>query len=67
MKVARYWKAIVAGAVAGSSAAATALQDGQLTPVEVVTIVVAVVGGLGLTWAVPNRQKPPMRTVTPEA
>ncbi|MER6064820.1 hypothetical protein ABT167_27335 [Streptomyces sp. NPDC001792] len=56
MKVSKMWKAIVSGAAAGAAAAATAVQDGQVTTVEGVTIALAVLGALGVTWAVPNRQ-----------
>ncbi|MFB7595773.1 hypothetical protein [Streptomyces sp. NPDC056160] len=56
MKVSKMWKAVVAGAAAGTAAAATALQDGQLTAAEGVTILLAVLGGFGFTWAVPNRE-----------
>lgn len=56
LKISKMWKAIVSGAAAGCAAAATAVQDGQVTAAEVVTIVLAVLGALGITWAVPNRQ-----------
>lgn len=61
MKVSKMWKAVVGGLAAGTASAATAVQDGQITSVETVTIVLAVLAGLGVTWAVPNRQtaKPP--------
>jgi hypothetical protein len=59
MKVSRYWKAIVAAGVAGSGTAAAAVQDGKVTAAEVVTIVLSVLGGLGFTWAVPNKQVVP--------
>ncbi|MFI1767535.1 hypothetical protein ACH41H_36560 [Streptomyces sp. NPDC020800] len=59
MKVSRYWKAVVAAVAAGAGAAATALQDGTVTAAEGVTIVLAVLGGLGFTWAVPNRPAAP--------
>lgn len=49
------WKAIVAGVAAGAAAAATAVQDGTVTAAEGVTIALAVLGALGVTWAVPNR------------
>ncbi|MCI3277543.1 hypothetical protein [Streptomyces cylindrosporus] len=55
MKVSRMWKAIVGGAAAATAAAGTAVQDGALTTAEVVTIVLAAVGGLGIVWKVPNR------------
>ncbi|MEV7684452.1 hypothetical protein [Streptomyces bungoensis] len=56
MKVSRYWKAVVAGVVAGGSAAVPALQDSTLTAAEIVAIVVAVLSGSGLTWLTPNRK-----------
>ncbi|MFI6249062.1 hypothetical protein [Streptomyces sp. NPDC051016] len=55
MKVSRYWKAIVAAVVAGAGAAGTALDDGKVTGPEAVVIGLAVLSGLGFTWAVPNR------------
>ncbi|MGV4984498.1 hypothetical protein ACVB8X_13840 [Streptomyces sp. NRAIS4] len=55
MKVSRAWKAVVSGVAAGAAAAATAVQDGQVTAAEWVTIVLAILGALGVTWAVPNR------------
>jgi hypothetical protein len=58
MKVSKMWKAIVSGAAAGAAAAATAVQDGTVTTAEAVTIGLAVLGALGVTWAVPNRQTP---------
>lgn len=48
-------KAITAGVAAGATAAATAVQDGQLTSGEGVTIVLAILGAWGITYAVPNR------------
>jgi hypothetical protein len=59
MKVSRYWKAVVAAVVAGSGSAAAAVQDGTVTAAEAVTILLSVLGGLGFTWAVPNRAKTP--------
>ncbi|MFJ6841331.1 hypothetical protein ACIQRE_01530 [Streptomyces griseoluteus] len=55
MKVSRYWKAIAAAVAAGASAAGPALADGKLTAAEITTIILAVVGGGGITWAVPNK------------
>lgn len=68
MKVSRYWKAIVSGMAAGTASLATALNDGTVTAGEGVTVALAVLGALGVTWAVPNRpkQQPPI-AVTPEA
>ncbi|MEU6490400.1 hypothetical protein ABZ890_08400 [Streptomyces sp. NPDC046984] len=58
MKISKMWKAVVGGLAAGAAAAATAVQDGQLTTGEGVTIALAVLGAWGVTWAVPNRQAP---------
>ncbi|WP_432169037.1 hypothetical protein [Streptomyces sp. 1222.5] len=58
MKVSHYWKAVAAAVTAGAAAAGTALQDGVVTAPETVAIVLAVLGGAGFTWAVPNRPKP---------
>ena len=59
MKISKVWKAIVAGLAAGTAAAATAVQDGQVTTAEAVTIVLSVLGAYGVTWTVPNRPSPP--------
>ncbi|MFJ9394666.1 hypothetical protein ACIRQT_07250 [Streptomyces californicus] len=56
-------KAFVAGLAAGASVAATAVQDGVFTTGETVTTVLAVLGALGITYAVPNR--PATDRVTP--
>jgi hypothetical protein len=55
MRISSVWKAVVGGVAAGAAATATAVQDGRMTPGEVVTIVVAVLGAYGITWATPNR------------
>ena len=55
MKLSRIAKAIVAAVVAGAGSAGAAAQDGTITAAETVVIVLAVLGGLGVTWAVPNR------------
>lgn len=55
MKLPNYAKAIVGGLAAGAAAAATAVQDGTITAGEGVTIALAVLGALGITWAVPNK------------
>ncbi|MFF0139651.1 hypothetical protein ACFYRN_24760 [Streptomyces sp. NPDC005227] len=65
MKLPRYAKAIVAAVVAGSGSLATALNDGTVTTAEGVTALLAVLGALGITWAVPNRT--PAIRPTPEA
>lgn len=56
MKISAIAKSIVAGLAAGATAAVTAVQDGSLTTGEGVTIVLAVLGAWGITFAVPNRQ-----------
>lgn len=56
MKVSKYWKAVVAAVVAGGGSLGTALADSTITTQEGLTAVAAVLGALGLTWAVPNRQ-----------
>ncbi|MFJ8883595.1 hypothetical protein ACIRJR_09295 [Streptomyces sp. NPDC102402] len=55
MKISSAAKAVVAGLAAGATAAATAVQDGAFTTGEAVTTVLAVLGALGITYAVPNR------------
>lgn len=55
MKISRYWKAVVAGVAAGTASLSTALQDGTLTTGEGLTAVLAILGALGITYAVPNR------------
>ncbi|UQA38060.1 hypothetical protein KRR37_14580 [Streptomyces sp. HNA39] len=64
MKISSFAKAIVAGLAAGATAAVTAVQDQVVTSGETVTIVLAVLGALGITYAVPNRPTQPDR-VTP--
>jgi hypothetical protein len=56
MKISKTWKAVVGGLAAGAAAAVTALQDGTVTAAEGVTIVLAILGAYGVTWAVPNKQ-----------
>lgn len=56
MKISKYWKAVMAAAAAGAASLVTALDDGTVTTQEGLTAAVAVLGALGLTWAVPNRQ-----------
>ncbi|MFC8515469.1 hypothetical protein [Streptomyces sp. NPDC057257] len=58
MKISKTWKAVVGGVAAGAAAAATAVQDGTVTAAEGVTILLAVLGAYGVTWAVPNKQDP---------
>ena len=49
-----YAKAIAGALTAGLTAAATALTDGSIDPVESITIAIAVITALGVVWAVPN-------------
>ena len=49
-----YAKAIAGAVTAGLTAAATALTDGSVDPVESITIAIAVITALGVVWAVPN-------------
>jgi len=58
-------KAVVAALSAGAAAAVTAVQDQAVTSGEVVTIVLAVLGALGITYAVPNRPTADADRVTP--
>lgn len=55
MKIAKYWKAVVAAVVAGAGALSTALTDDTVTAAEGWAALIAVLGALGLTWAVPNK------------
>lgn len=57
--VAPYRKAIVAAAVAGLVALGAALADGDLSAAEVVGVLVAVLGGGGGVYAVPNSTPAP--------
>ncbi|MFJ6905617.1 hypothetical protein [Streptomyces griseoluteus] len=58
MRISSIAKSIVAGLAAGATAAVTAVQDGILDTGEGVTIALAMLGAWGITFAVPNRQKP---------
>ena len=59
MKISKMWKAVVAALAAGSASLVTALDDSTVTTQEGLTIAVAVLGALGLTWVVPNRTADP--------
>lgn len=50
----QYAKAILGAVVAGLGAAATALLDNTISPVEWVTIASTALTALGAIWAVPN-------------
>jgi peptidoglycan/LPS O-acetylase OafA/YrhL len=59
MKISHYWKAVVAAVVAGAGALSTALTDDTVTAAEGWAALLAVLGALGFTWAVPNKQAEP--------
>ncbi|MFD6432808.1 hypothetical protein [Streptomyces venezuelae] len=59
MRISAFAKSLVAGVAAGSAAAVAATQDGTLVTGEVVTIVLAVLGAWGITYAVPNKPSSP--------
>lgn len=52
-----YAKATVAAMAAGSATALTAMSDGKLSTSEILMIVLAVLGSMGVTYAVPNDKK----------
>ncbi len=51
----KYAKAIVASLTAGLTALGTALADDTVTRLEWVGVAVALLGALGLVYAVPNK------------
>lgn len=55
MKVAAYAKFIVAALLAGATALSVAVGDGGFSTTDAVTVVLAVLGALGV-YAVPNKQ-----------
>ncbi|MDX3839060.1 hypothetical protein [Streptomyces europaeiscabiei] len=59
MRIASIAKSLIAGLAAGSAAAVTAVQDNMVTTGEGVTIVLAVLGAWGITYAVPNKPSTP--------
>ncbi|QFQ97019.1 hypothetical protein F9278_13260 [Streptomyces phaeolivaceus] len=59
MRIASIAKSLIAGLAAGSAAAVTAVQDNVVTTGEGVTIVLAVLGAWGITYAVPNKPSAP--------
>ena len=54
MKIGSYAKAIVAAGVAGGTTLGTAMADNVVTNGEWVGVALAVLAGLGVTYAVPN-------------
>lgn len=55
MRISKYWKAVVAAVAAGASALSTAVLDDTVTAAEGWAALIAVLGALGFTWAVPNK------------
>jgi len=55
MNVSPYAKAILGGVVSGLSAAAVALGDGAVSPVEWIAVALAAIAGTGIVYAVPNK------------
>ncbi len=53
--IAKYRKALVAALAAGSGTLLTALADDKITSGEWVLTGLAILGALGVTWAVPNK------------
>lgn len=58
MKVTKYMKAVVAALIAGAGTLSTALADDRITAAEGWAAGLAVLAGLGITWAVPNKPAP---------
>ncbi|MGW4641789.1 hypothetical protein ACWEN6_24945 [Sphaerisporangium sp. NPDC004334] len=63
LKIGSVAKAIVSGAAAGVAALYTASGDGVIVTGEWVTIVLAVLGALGITYVVPNAAQSDRREV----
>ncbi|TDD54654.1 hypothetical protein E1286_05280 [Nonomuraea terrae] len=61
MKVGSAAKSIVAAASAGTASLFTAMGDNVIVTGEWVTIALAVLGALGITYAVPNAAKSDQR------
>lgn len=55
MRISTAAKSIAAAIAAGSAVVATAVQDSVFTAGEGVTVALAVLGALGITYAVPNK------------
>lgn len=54
-KVSTYAKAVAAGLAAGGTALGVAIADGNFGTGDVVSVVLAVLGALGVTYVVPNK------------
>jgi hypothetical protein len=57
MKIGSYAKAVVSAVAAGVTALVGAMADGVIVQGEWVTMVLAVLGALGITYAVPNARQ----------
>lgn len=55
MRITRYAKAIVAALAAGAGTLSVAVTDDVVTAAEGWAALIAVLGALGFTWAVPNK------------
>ncbi|MFM9596681.1 hypothetical protein ACKI1O_45835 [Streptomyces scabiei] len=55
MRITKYAKALVAAVAAGAATLSTAALDGTVDAAEGWAVLLAVLGALGFTWAVPNR------------
>jgi len=58
MRLSKYAKAIVAALAATAGTVTAAAADGVVTTGEAWLVAGAFLGGLGLTWAVPNKRPP---------
>lgn len=56
VNVSPFAKALAAAVAAGAATLVAVMQDGGLDAGNVVTVVLAVLGALGVTYAVPNAQ-----------
>ncbi|MFJ4687044.1 hypothetical protein [Streptomyces sp. NPDC088789] len=54
MKISKYAKAVVSAVAAGAGTLAVAVTDDTVTAAEGWGALIAVLGALGFTWAVPN-------------
>lgn len=55
MRVSKYAKAVVAALAAGAGSLSVAVTDDIVTAAEGWAALIAVLGALGFTWAVPNK------------
>lgn len=54
-KVSTYAKAVAAGLAAGGTALGVAVADGGFSTGDAVSVVLAVLGALGITYVIPNK------------